>query len=138
VEWALAILVLAVWGFVVGALARFAVPGPDPMPVWFTIVLGLSGSFLGAGVGYTAGGTLGALLFSVIVATLIVIVYRRVVQKRPVTGPEAMRPPTRGLGIRRRRAARHLAQLEQLKAAGLLTNDEFETKRTALLARGKP
>ena len=36
-----------VFGFFVGALARWAVPGPDPMPAWLTIFIGLSGSLIG-------------------------------------------------------------------------------------------
>ena len=28
------ILGLIVWGFIVGGLARLALPGPDPMPFW--------------------------------------------------------------------------------------------------------
>jgi uncharacterized membrane protein YeaQ/YmgE (transglycosylase-associated protein family) len=34
-------------GCIVGPLARFIVPGEDPMPVWMTIVLGAVGAFLG-------------------------------------------------------------------------------------------
>jgi len=34
-------------GCIVGPLARFIVPGQDPMPVWMTIVLGAVGAFLG-------------------------------------------------------------------------------------------
>ena len=41
------IVFLAVWGLVVGALARLALPGPDPMSIWMTIAIGLAGSFLG-------------------------------------------------------------------------------------------
>ena len=25
--------------FIIGALARFAVPGPDPMPAWLTVAI---------------------------------------------------------------------------------------------------
>lgn len=34
-------------GCIVGPLARFIVPGEDPMPIWMTIVLGAVGAFLG-------------------------------------------------------------------------------------------
>lgn len=34
-------------GCIVGPLARFIVPGEDPMPIWMTIVLGAIGAFLG-------------------------------------------------------------------------------------------
>src|SRR4029079_7540290 len=33
-------------GFVTGALGRWAVPGPDPMPAWLTIFIGLTGSLV--------------------------------------------------------------------------------------------
>ncbi|MFL5912063.1 MAG: hypothetical protein ACJ768_16005 [Gaiellaceae bacterium] len=41
--------------FVTGGLARLAVPGPDPMPIWLTILVGLGGSLGGGGVAYAAG-----------------------------------------------------------------------------------
>lgn len=34
-------------GCIVGPLARYLVPGEDPMPIWMTIVLGAVGAFLG-------------------------------------------------------------------------------------------
>ena len=78
-------------GLVVGALARFAVPGPDPMPVWKTVLLGVAGSLVGGGVGYSLGGRVGAFSGSVLAATLLLIAYRRLVQRRPLTGPDANR-----------------------------------------------
>ena len=45
-----AIIALIVTGFVIGALARWAVPGPDPMPFWMTVLLGLLGSLIGTGI----------------------------------------------------------------------------------------
>jgi len=41
------IIVLAVVGFIVGGVARFLVPGRDPMRCLGTILLGLAGSFVG-------------------------------------------------------------------------------------------
>jgi uncharacterized membrane protein YeaQ/YmgE (transglycosylase-associated protein family) len=34
-------------GCIVGPLARYLVPGEDPMPIWMTIALGAVGAFLG-------------------------------------------------------------------------------------------
>jgi uncharacterized membrane protein YeaQ/YmgE (transglycosylase-associated protein family) len=34
-------------GCIVGPVARFIIPGEDPMPIWMTIVLGAVGAFLG-------------------------------------------------------------------------------------------
>ncbi len=38
------VVVLAVSGLIIGALARLALPGPDPMSIPATIGLGLGGS----------------------------------------------------------------------------------------------
>jgi uncharacterized membrane protein YeaQ/YmgE (transglycosylase-associated protein family) len=38
---------LAITGLVVGALGRLALPGPDPMGIGTTILVGLGGSFIG-------------------------------------------------------------------------------------------
>jgi len=82
-------------GLIVGSLARFAVPGPDPMPIWKTILFGVAGSLIGGGIGYSIGEELGGFMGSVVVATLLIILYRRFVQKRPITGPEARRKSAR-------------------------------------------
>jgi uncharacterized membrane protein YeaQ/YmgE (transglycosylase-associated protein family) len=97
------------FGFVIGALARWAVPGPDPMPAWLTIFIGLSGSLIGGGIVVaivgteTRGDLYVTVLASIAVAAVLVIAYRRFIQGRPVTGPEAQRLPTRGFGIPRLR-----------------------------------
>ena len=89
------ILGLAVGGLVIGLLARFAVPGPDPMPLWLTAVFGAAGALLGGGIGFAMGGPTGGILGGVIVASLLIIGYRRLVQKRPLTGPRAHERPRR-------------------------------------------
>lgn len=102
-----------VLGFFVGALARWAVPGPDPMPAWLTIFIGLTGSLLGGSVviaitGYkTRGDAFALLLASISVASAVVIAYRRFFQGRPVTGPHAQMLPTKGFGIARLRQKLH-------------------------------
>ena len=93
-----AILSLLVSGLIIGLLARFAVPGKDPLKLWQTILLGVAGSFLGGAV----AGLLGVLdgddtieaseaatsfLFALAGAILLLILYRKLVQKRPITGP---------------------------------------------------
>jgi uncharacterized membrane protein YeaQ/YmgE (transglycosylase-associated protein family) len=96
------LLGLALGGLVVGALARLAIPGPDPMPLWLTMAIGILGTLVGGGAGYALVGGTGYFLGAVIGAALLVIVYRRFVQRRPITGPEAFAPPRRGFGSRRR------------------------------------
>jgi uncharacterized membrane protein YeaQ/YmgE (transglycosylase-associated protein family) len=87
------ILALLLWGFVVGGLARLAVPGPDPMPIWMTVALGLTGSILGGVVGQLLFGYPGGFPLALICAVLLLIAYRHYVQHRPVWGPGARRPP---------------------------------------------
>jgi uncharacterized membrane protein YeaQ/YmgE (transglycosylase-associated protein family) len=95
------LLGLLIGGFLIGALARLAVPGPDPMPVWLTIGIGLGGSLLGGLIAYAVLGRPGGFLVGYAGAVVLVILYRRVVQKRGITGPEARARPTRGWGLRR-------------------------------------
>jgi uncharacterized membrane protein YeaQ/YmgE (transglycosylase-associated protein family) len=99
--------------FFTGALARLAVPGPDPMPAWLTIAIGLVGSVVGAVVGAALSGGNGFVISfaSLGTAILLVIAYRRFVQERPISGPDALRPPRRGIGIEHYR--------ERLRKAGL-------------------
>lgn len=88
------IVAILISGLVIGALGRLAVPGPDPMPIWLTILLGIVGSLVGGMVAAAIGlGVGGIFVASVFAATLIVIAYRRVVQKRGITGPDARRMP---------------------------------------------
>ena len=56
----LALLVAA--GFVVGGLARLALPGPDPMPWWQTVLLGWAGSLVAGIVTWVLFGRAAGLL----------------------------------------------------------------------------
>ena len=73
------LIVLSIWGLFVGAFARLALPGRDPMTLLQTMAVGLAGSFVAGLVFYAisggraAPGFLGALVFS----TGIVYVIRR-------------------------------------------------------------
>jgi uncharacterized membrane protein YeaQ/YmgE (transglycosylase-associated protein family) len=84
----------AIGGLIVGLLARLAIPGRDPMPLWTTILLGIVGSVLG---GLVAGLLLGrdayawAFPFAVGGASLILGLHRSFIQKRPLFGPDAHR-----------------------------------------------
>jgi uncharacterized membrane protein YeaQ/YmgE (transglycosylase-associated protein family) len=95
-----AILSLLVSGLILGLLARFAVPGKDPLKLWQTIVLGIAGSLVGGIVAALFGvidgdGTITSteatysFLFSLAGAIVLLILYRKLVQKRPLTGPGA-------------------------------------------------
>jgi uncharacterized membrane protein YeaQ/YmgE (transglycosylase-associated protein family) len=95
------IVLIALSGLVVGALARLAVPGPDPMPWWQTILLGVAGSIVGAlvagllglGASADAGDAATGFLMQLAGAVVLLILYRRIVQGRPITGPAARRRP---------------------------------------------
>ena len=99
--------------FVTGGLARLAVPGPDPMPAWMTITIGLIGSGVWFVVAAATGGNhpYWASISSFLAAVAAVVIYRKTVQKRPVVGPEALRFPRRGIGVQQYR--------ERLNRAGV-------------------
>jgi uncharacterized membrane protein YeaQ/YmgE (transglycosylase-associated protein family) len=93
-----AIVSLLLSGLIIGLLARFAVPGKDPLKLWQTILLGIAGSLLGGflaallgvldGDDTISGGEAGAsFLFALGGAIVLLILYRKLVQKRPLTGP---------------------------------------------------
>ena len=85
------IIVLLLSGLIVGALARLALPGPDPMPVWATILLGWGGSLIGGLVAWALFGRPAGFVLSVVGAIVILYLYRRFVQHRPITGPGSRR-----------------------------------------------
>ena len=80
------ILVAILGGFIVGGLARWALPGPDPMPWYATVALGLGGSLIGGLVARVLIGTYGGFFFAFLGALLLLYLYRRFVQHRGFTG----------------------------------------------------
>jgi uncharacterized membrane protein YeaQ/YmgE (transglycosylase-associated protein family) len=89
------ILYLALLGLVAGGIARWAVPGPDPMGILGTIALGLGGAFLGGLVAWFLLGHAGGFLFAILGSIVLLILYRKFVQHRPITGPGARQLPPR-------------------------------------------
>ena len=151
------VLAILISGFFTGALARFAIPGPDPMPIWLTVSIGLVGSIAGAIVGkvisHNNGFVISMLSFGVAMA--LVAAYRRFVQKRPIFGPGALTFPERGLGVDQTRErlqklgvdpnalrpdraklerTRLETMLRELHRAGVLTDDELQSKLAGLQA----
>jgi uncharacterized membrane protein YeaQ/YmgE (transglycosylase-associated protein family) len=151
-----AIIQVLLSGFIIGALARWAVPGPDPMSVPMTILLGVFGSFLGGGLAaalfganQSSGSVFAILIGSIVASMVILVLYRRYVQHRPITGPEAQTPPRERphlgtlLSSRpgqpaappREDVSQQLQKLAELREEGVLSDEEFEAKKAALLGR---
>lgn len=82
-----AILAIIIIGLVAGAIARFLVPGPDPMGWISTIVLGIIGSFVGGFLanlifGGTAAISPAGLVGSVVGAIIVLLVWRQMGGRR--------------------------------------------------------
>lgn len=74
------IVSLVITGIVFGALGRLAVPGPNPMSIGMTILVGVGGAFLGGIVGALLGAPpLVVFLLEVLGAAAIVYA----IQRRP-------------------------------------------------------
>ena len=72
------LLIWALNGLVIGALARWALPGPDPMSWLATLGYGIAGSFIGGILGRLLGlGNVGLLLGIACAAGLIWYFRRR-------------------------------------------------------------
>jgi uncharacterized membrane protein YeaQ/YmgE (transglycosylase-associated protein family) len=80
VSWIAYLISLAFWGLVLGAFARLALPGRDPMSLLQTMLVGIGGSLIGGVILYlvTGGRYYGAgWLVSLACATGIVYLIRR-------------------------------------------------------------
>lgn len=71
------LIILAIFGLIVGAIARLLVPGPTPMGILGTMAAGIAGAFLGGfvgkllfGPGYTPGWIM-SILGAVAVVALV-------------------------------------------------------------------
>lgn len=78
------LLALVLTGLVVGALGRLAIPGPNPMGIGTTILVGIGGSFLGGLLGAALFGRRGGgIVLAVAAAALIVYLLERFGSGRP-------------------------------------------------------
>ncbi|HWR17509.1 MAG TPA: GlsB/YeaQ/YmgE family stress response membrane protein [Terriglobales bacterium] len=71
---------VAIIGLVVGALAKFIMPGKDPGGFIITMLLGIAGSFiatfLGRAVGWYQPGQAAGFIMSLIGAIVLLVIYR--------------------------------------------------------------
>jgi uncharacterized membrane protein YeaQ/YmgE (transglycosylase-associated protein family) len=84
-SWLWFLIVLIVGGYIVGGLARWALPGPDPMPWYATIGLGVGGSIVGGTIFNLLFRTSLGFLGAFIGAVLLLFLYRRFAQHRGFT-----------------------------------------------------
>lgn len=75
------IIGLIIGGLIIGALGRLAVPGPNPMSLAMTALVGIGGSLIGGLIGRALFGT-GGFFLSVLTAALIVYLMARSQQGR--------------------------------------------------------
>lgn len=69
----------AIIGLVVGAIAKFIMPGKDPGGIFITMILGIAGAFIGTWIGravghYQAGQSAGFLM-SLVGAIILLGIY---------------------------------------------------------------
>jgi uncharacterized membrane protein YeaQ/YmgE (transglycosylase-associated protein family) len=76
------IIGLIIVGLVVGALGRLIHPGPDPMGILMTIVIGIASTLL---VFWLVGGGILGWILAIVVAIVLVAIWSRVVGARRTT-----------------------------------------------------
>ncbi|HEX4734464.1 MAG TPA: hypothetical protein VH247_08640 [Thermoleophilaceae bacterium] len=86
------IILLVITGLIVGALGRLAIPGPDPMGIGMTILVGIGGSLIAGIIGRLLFGGGGGFILAVVCSAGIVYLIRRS-RERQVGGPTT--PATR-------------------------------------------
>lgn len=82
----MSILLMIIFGLIVGAIAKLLMPGKDPGGIIVTILLGIAGSLLGGflfnAMGIGGGERYAGLIGSVIGAIVLLVAYRMLVGKR--------------------------------------------------------
>jgi len=73
------IILLFIQGLVIGAFARLALPGRDPMSIWMTAAIGIAGSFVAGLVMYalTDGSRPPGFLAALVASVGLVYLVRR-------------------------------------------------------------
>jgi uncharacterized membrane protein YeaQ/YmgE (transglycosylase-associated protein family) len=82
------IILMIIFGLVVGVIAKFLMPGKDPGGIIVTIVLGTLGSLVGGflfnAIGLGSGERYAGFIGSVIGAILLLVLYRMITRRRNV------------------------------------------------------
>lgn len=67
-------------GLVVGAVAKFLMPGKDPGGIWITMIIGIAGSilatYIGQAIGWYRAGQGAGFIMSVVGAVVLLLIYR--------------------------------------------------------------
>ena len=73
-------------GLIIGAVAKFLMPGRDPGGCIITMILGIAGAFVGSylaqAVGIIPGTGLGRFIAAVIGAMILLLIYRMIAGRR--------------------------------------------------------
>jgi uncharacterized membrane protein YeaQ/YmgE (transglycosylase-associated protein family) len=79
----------ALIGLVVGAIAKFIMPGKDPGGIFVTMIIGIAGSFLGTWLGRAIGhyepGQSAGFLMSLVGALILLGIYHLIRRSRSTT-----------------------------------------------------
>ena len=86
------LLALAVQGLIVGALARLALPGRDPLSLLQTMVVGLAGTFVAGAIFYALGARGPAPFFAGFVVSVLIMYVIRRRRGGGLTSPSAANP----------------------------------------------
>lgn len=83
------LLWMAIFGLIIGALAKLVMPGKDPGGIWITMLLGVAGSLLAGwilrAVGWYQEGQPAGWIASFLGAVLLLFIYRLQEQSRLIT-----------------------------------------------------
>jgi uncharacterized membrane protein YeaQ/YmgE (transglycosylase-associated protein family) len=84
---------LAIVGLIIGGLARLALPGKDPMPLWQTMLVGIAGVFVSGLIYYLAsdGRARGGGLFVAFCVSFGIVYWIRRRRGGDLTHPDARR-----------------------------------------------
>ena len=85
----LSLLWTAFIGLIVGAIAKFIIPGKDPGGIWITMLIGIAGSFLGTfigrGIGHYEPGQSAGFLMSLVGALILLGIYHLIKRSQTKT-----------------------------------------------------